>query len=60
MKSALLIFAIPFFVMSATLRTAQFEEKLWKQKILLLQSTRTDVEKVFGKPLVRIMASLIN
>jgi hypothetical protein len=50
-KSALFIFAIPLFVMSATLRTPQFEEKLWKQKIMLLQSTRTDVEKVFGKPI---------
>ena len=36
--------------MNSTLGTAQFEKKLWRQRIVLLQSTRADVEKLFGKP----------
>ncbi len=50
MKSAILLFAIGLILTSSNLGTAQYEKKLWKQKILLLQSTRADVEKLFGKP----------
>jgi len=50
LKSARLLFAIGLILTSSNLGTAQYENRLWKQKILLLQSTRADVEKVLGKP----------
>jgi len=49
-KSAVLLFAIGLILTTSNLGTAQYEKQLWKQKILLLQSTRADVEKLFGKP----------
>ena len=50
MKSAILLFAICFIVLSPPLGIPQFEKTLWRQKVLLLQSTRADVQKVFGEP----------
>src|SRR5260370_40848456 len=50
-KSAILLLASCLIVISSALGTPQFEKKLWKQKVLLLQSTRADVEKIFGKPI---------
>ena len=49
-KSSVLLFAISFIGASSTLGTLQFETSLWRRKILLLHSTRADVEKLFGKP----------
>ena len=49
-KSAISLIAICLIVISSTSGTSQFEKKLWKQKILLLQSTRADVERTLGKP----------
>ena len=50
MKSAILLFAISLIVGGAPLGTPQFEKTLWRQKVLVIQSTRADVEKVFGNP----------
>jgi hypothetical protein len=49
-KRAILLFAINFIVVSSTLGTPQFEKTLWRQKVLMLRSTRPDVEKAFGMP----------
>lgn len=50
MNRARLLFAIVLILGSSALGTAQLENKSWRQKILLLNSTRQDVEKLFGKP----------
>ena len=50
MKSAILPLAICFIVVSSTLGIAQFEKTVWRKNVLLLQSNRADVEKLFGKP----------
>jgi len=49
-KSAILLIAISLIIVSTSLGTPQFEKTLWRQKVLVLQSTRADVEKVFGNP----------
>jgi hypothetical protein len=49
-KNALLLFAVYSIAVSLTSGATQFETALWKQKVLLLQSTRADVENVLGKP----------
>jgi hypothetical protein len=50
MKTTIILFAVCSIVAGSTSPTVQFE-KTWRQKLLLLQSTRADVEKVFGKPI---------
>lgn len=50
MKSAVLLFVFCLIVVSSTSGTTQYDKTLWKQKVLLLQSTRADVEKRFGQP----------
>lgn len=45
-----ILFVVCFMVAISTVGMPQFEKNVWKQKILLLQSTRADVEKIFGNP----------
>jgi len=49
-KSAVLLLVMYLIIPSSTLETPQYEKTLWRQKVLLLHSTRADVEKLFGKP----------
>jgi hypothetical protein len=51
MPVTLLLFATCFILASSALGLPQFEKAVWKQRVLLLQSTRADVEKAFGKPI---------
>jgi hypothetical protein len=49
-KSVILPLAICFMTVSSAFGTPQFDKTVWGQQVLLLQSTRADVEKVLGKP----------
>jgi hypothetical protein len=51
MKIAIILFTLCYSVVSSTSGAVQFEKTLWSKKVLLLQSTRADVEKLFGKPI---------
>jgi len=51
MKTIATVLLLGFVVATLTLVTVESQEATWKQKVLLLQSTRADVEKLFGKPI---------
>ena len=51
MKIAMLLIAVCSIVANVTSEGVQFENALWRQKVVLFQSTRADVEKLFGKPI---------
>jgi hypothetical protein len=49
-KLAIPLLAVGLILLNLTSGSEQYDNKLWKQKIVLLQSMRDDVEKLFGKP----------
>ncbi len=50
MKNMILPCVICLAFFSSTFGISQFEKASWRRKVLMLQSNRTDVEKLFGKP----------